>query len=490
MGFKQKKPCKNAGLFLFYFCRVQTENIILKTFKRLYSTQRFVLISLLFFLLVIFAKNLAISVLDSFEWYKKPAVHFLKLVELMMLILFALSLVAKIPYIRVPLITFGMSAFFLIGVEAACLVLYEYEHRPGSEEKVDEKNETGLTKHISDFFSAKKHDVVIPLPDEPESLIPATALGVETLPPDFEDKKNNNEPVFRKEDIAWHEWQEIDADLGYKNKPNAVVESKTWSYGIPNPRAFYHIDSLGRRMTMNELKSPRRKYALFFGCSVTFGVMVDDKQTMPSIYERIDTTVCAYNYGVQGYGTHHILALLENRNLRSEIKEHTGAAFYIYFPGHTNRALGDMDSYLSWNAEGPFYYWDGEKIVRRKNFKEGRKLVSRFYEFVPTTYIGRYFDLRFPGKLRAHHYRFGARLIEKAAKEYERQFGNSEFYVVLLPGWGNEIIPYLEELNIRYLDYDRLLNFWQDKYLFAEDNHPRPLLYKYVAEQLVKDTGK
>ena len=133
------------------------------------------------------------------------------------------------------------------------------------------------------------------------------------------------------------------------------------------------------------------KYALFFGCSVTYGVLVDDKQTLPSILERIDSNYHAYNYGVQGYGTHHLLALFESRNLRNEINETDGTAFYIYFPGHVNRAIGDMDSYLAWNSFSPFYYLDGDKVVRRKNFKEGRKLISGFYEWFSQKYICKYF---------------------------------------------------------------------------------------------------
>ncbi len=470
---------------------MQTENFFVRSLHWLWSNHKAIIISLGFYILTIVAHNLAINFLDSFEWYKIPGLRFLKLLKWMALIVFILSILSKIPYVRIPFITLGMSVFMLICIEVVCLVLYEYAQRTKSENtetetvKKDNGNaDSGIFEKLSKQFAEKDEELPI---NDPVSEISPSVLGVDVLPDNLEQLKIPGEPEFRKQDPIWGDWQQGDTLFGYVNKPNAKVEMKSWNYGIQNPRAFYNFDSLGRRMNGNELKFPRKKYALFMGCSVTLGVLVDDKQTLPSIVERLDTTYRAYNYGVSGYGTHHVLAMLQNRNLRSEISEQDGIGFYVFFPGHINRAIGDMDSYLSWNSEGPFYYLDGDKVVHRKNFKEGRKLISRFYEFFSTTYICKYFDIHLPGKLRSHHQHFGAKLIEQAYREYQRQFGNDKFYVVLLPGWGNDIKPYLEEAHIKYLDYNRLLPYWQDKYSFQGDGHPRPLCYKVIAEQLDKD---
>jgi hypothetical protein len=148
-----------------------------------------------------------------------------------------------------------------------------------------------------------------------------------------------------------------------------------------------------------------------------------------------------------------------------------------------------MDTYLSWNNTGPFYFLDGDEIRRNKDFRTGRVVVSRFYEFIQKTYFCKYFDLHLPGKLRNRHYVFTARLIEKARSKYKEQFGNDNFIVVLTPGWDNKLIPYLKELNIRYVDYseNRLVDYYQDPFHFMGDGHPRPLTYKIVAEKLHED---
>lgn len=459
-----------------------TDNWLIRTVKWIYTKQKQVLFALAFLIIVVILKNSAINSIDSFEWYKKSAIYFIQLIEWIAILILALSLISKIPYLRVPLISIGMSAVFILAIEAGCLLLVEYKNRPQAEEKKIE-----IENIIPSNNTHQTEIAVTEEKQEPETQIMINNSDVDEIPPDFETLKKNGEPKFRKEDPAWHEWQQTDSIMGYSNKPNAIVKINSWCYGIPNPEAVYTIDSLGRRITGNDIHYSRKKYALFLGCSVGFGVLVDDKQTLPSIFERTDTLYRSYNYSVTGYGTHHILALFENRNLRNEISEPDGAAFYIYFPGHTNRAIGDMESYLSWNAESPFYFLKGDEVIRHGNFKTGRKLISWFYEFLPTTYIGRYFDIRLPGKLRSYHYRFTAKLIEKSYREYQKQFSNDNFYVVSLPGWGNEISPYLEELHIKHLDYSDLVAYWQDKYQFAGDGHPRPQLYKLMAEQIKKD---
>jgi hypothetical protein len=471
---------------------VHTENFFIRSLRWLWSKHKAVLITLACYLIVILVKNILYKNLDSFEWYRKPVIQFFQLIEWITFWIFLLSIISKIPYLRVPLITAGMSIVMLISVEATCQVLYEYAHRPNApkERPAPENSKPGFFSKLTALFAKKEKKEEEIFPDGPPSQIPPSALGVDVLPNNFNELRVPGEPDFKKDEPAWHDWQQTDTLMGYRNKPDINVEVRSWSYGIANPVAHYNTDSLGRRITGNELKSSRKKYALFFGCSVSFGVLVDNKQTLPAIFERIDSNYRSYNYGVSGYGTHHVLALLQNRNLRNEIAEKDGAAFYIFFHGHISRAIGDMDSYLAWNSDSPFYYVDGDKIVRRKNFKEGRKLISKFYEFFATTYICKYFDIHLPGKLWGHHYTFGVKLIEQSYKEYQRQFGNDNFYVVLLPGWGNEIKPYLDEVNIKYLDYDKILPYWQDRYSFFGDGHPRPLCYKILAEQIEKDIIK
>jgi hypothetical protein len=457
----------------------------------IWTKQKAVLITLSIYFLVILVKHLMISNLDDTLWYPKPLIEFMKLVEIIALLSFLAALVSQIRYAVALLTTLLMTLNLLVAAEATFCILYEWENRPGNEENLNRKKEEKSEKqrkeaeekkHASENLSPQKPPVVDPQP---------VAKTIQTLDL-FEisdSEKVAGEPEIRKEEPSWGERQKIDDQLGFMNKPNSRVEVKSWSFGKPNPKAFYTIDSLGRRVTgIKTGTGPDKKYALFFGCSVTFGLWVNDDQTLPAFFEGMDTNFHAYNYGVSGYGAHHLPALFESRNLRKEIPERDGIAIYSYFIGHTQRAIGDMESYLSWNATSPYYYLKGDEVIRDGSFKSGRRFVSWFYEFISKTYFCRYYELKFPGELKARHYRLAAKIIEKGYLKYKEQFGNDNFYIVLLPGWNDEMKTYLDELHLKTIDCTNFVSsYWQDKYYFKGDGHPRPLFYKILAEHIHKE---
>lgn len=429
------------------------------------------------------------SNLDDTLWYPKPLNEFMKLVEIITLLSLLAVLISQIRYVGSILTAVLMTLNLLVAVEAASCVLYEWDHKPGNEDnlkrKKEEKSErqrkeAEAKKRVKENLTSQKPPIVDPQP---------TAKTIQSLDL-FEladSEKIAGDPEIRKEEPAWGERQKTDEQLGFINRPNSRVEVKSWSYGKPNPKAFYIIDSLGRRDS--EIKkgiSADKKYALFFGCSVTFGSWVNGDQTLPAFFEGIDTSFHAYNYGVSGYGAHHLLALFESRNLREEIPEKDGIAIYSYFIGHTQRAIGDMESYLSWNASSPYYYLKENEVVRDRDFKNGRRLISWFYEFISKTYFCKYYELKFPGELKPRHYQLVSKIIEKAYLKYKEQFGNDNFYIVLLPGFEtDEMKPYLEKLNLQIIDCTNFVtSYWQDKYHFKGDGHPRPLFYNILAKHI------
>jgi hypothetical protein len=451
-----------------------------KAISWIWNKQRAAVYALSFFLLAVLLKNIAISALAPWHWYKDPLIGFFKLLQTIGLLSLAVALVSRLKWIGNALVMLLMTANLLVGVEAVYCLLYEWKHRPGNEANLAREKEAKKQK-----ADARRPPIQRPVITDPRPV--ASSLQSLQLFTAADSQKVAGEPEFRMQEAPWDQRQVADENLGFANKPNARVEDRTWTYGIPNPLAHYTIDSLGRRMTgLNNPPGPDKKYALFFGCSVAFGLHVDDDQTLPAFFEGIDTTYRAYNYAVAGYGSHHMLALLESRNLRPEIPEKEGLAVYTYFIGHTARAIGDMDSYLSWNATSPYYTFEGEGLRRKGSFKTGRWLTSWFYERVKASYIGRYYDLRFPGKLQPRHYRLTAKIIQQAAREYERQFGNDRFYVLILPGYDeDEMLPYLQKLGLKVIDCTYLVNsYWEDKYHFRADGHPRPLFYRLLAEKI------
>lgn len=430
-----------------------------------------------------------VSNLDDTMWYPKPLIEFMRLVEIIALLILLAVIVSQIRYLGAILTSILMTLTLMVAIEASYCVLYEWEHRPGNEENLRRKKEEKSEKQRKDAEEKKR--AFENLTPQKQVVIDPDPIAKSIQPLDLfeitDSEKVAGEPEIRKEEPAWAERQQIDDNLGFMNKPNSRVEAKSWSYGKKNPKAFYTIDSLGRRVSgLKTVTGPNKKYALFFGCSVTFGLWVNDDQTLPAFFEGIDTNFHAYNYGVSGYGAHHLLALFESRNLRKEIPEKDGIAIYSYFIGHTQRAIGDMESYLSWNASSPYYYLKGNEVVRDRDFKNGRWLVSWFYEFISKTYFCKYYELKFPGELKPRHYQLVSKIIEKAYLDYKEQFGNDNFYIVMLPGFEtDEMKPYLEKLNLKIIDCTNFVSsYWQDKYHFKGDGHPRPLFYKILAQHI------
>jgi hypothetical protein len=295
------------------------------------------------------------------------------------------------------------------------------------------------------------------------------------------------EIAFRKTEPQWGARQIPDEIIGYLNKPLSNVTDCTWTWGKLNPIAHYTIDSLGRRITgLNTISTSTKKYALFFGCSIGFGLHVDNDQTLPAFFEGMDTSWKAYNYSVSGFGPHNILALFENRNLRSEIVEKDGVAFYIFFIGHVERAIGDMKSYLNWNATSPYYFLDDGQLKRKGNFKNGRKIISSIYDFISKTYFGKFFNIHLPFRLTSYHYELTVRIIKEISNKYKEQFKNDNFNVVLVPGFDHEEISHhFKNSGLKIIDCSSLVNnYWDGKYQFEGDGHPRPLFYNILAKHL------
>ena len=59
--------------------------------------------------------------------------------------------------------------------------------------------------------------------------------------------------------------------------------------------------------------------------------------------------------------------------------------------------------------------------------------------------------------------RLTARIIAEARKAFHQQFPSAEFYVLLYPGvrHGQDLIPYLAQAGVKYLDYSHLIDWPQ-----------------------------
>jgi hypothetical protein len=255
---------------------------------------------------------------------------------------------------------------------------------------------------------------------------------------------------------------------------------------------MYTLDEMGHRVTP-EIDSTNGDYSLFFGCSIALGYGLNNDQTLAYHFQNASKSK-AYNYAWNGYGTNHMLAILENEKLNEGVQEKKGTGYYIFFWDHIFRSVCSMKYYTQWLYTSPYYYMDGDKLVRDRSFVDGRYWQSKFYEYFSQSAIKNYFEIEHPWKLNESHYDLVTEMILESKKEYEKQFGNDDFVVVIYPTYKvytkkqmKEFLGYLRKKKIRYVDLSETIKY-SGKYSLNGDPHPNSETNALLAKKLFERT--
>jgi len=294
----------------------------------------------------------------------------------------------------------------------------------------------------------------------------------------------------------WHPGGAIpDPVLGYTLPKDAQIADTMSFQGTLLYQGMYTTDAYGRRVTPIEHPEQRSHFLLFFGCSMTFGLWVHDDETMPFYAAQYAPHYRPYNYGVSGYGPNQMLAQLQNRDLTKEIPEPQGIAIYTFIDDHIYRALGGVRASPPWGVHTPLYTLDSQdRLVPQERATFGRRLGSLLFWGLGHSQILTYFHIMLPPmpRINAEHMRLTARVIEESRKEFHQQFPSGEFYVLLYPGVrrGKDLLSYLAQAGIPYLDYSHLIDWPHPGLTLAEPSlHPAAQGHKRVAAQLAQDLG-
>jgi len=285
-----------------------------------------------------------------------------------------------------------------------------------------------------------------------------------------------------------------DAVLGYTLPKNAQIADKMAFRGKLIYNGTYTTDAYSRRVTPVNHREQQSNFLLFFGCSMTFGLWVNDDETMPFYVAQYASHYRPYNYGVSGYGPNHMLAQLQRGPFTQEIHENHGIAIYTFIDDHINRAIGRMRVYNQGAGHSPFYTLDAhDRLVRQGSFTSGRPLVSFLYWALGHSQNFTYFNtISFPATIREEHIRLTASIIAEARNAFQKQFPRGEFYVLLYPGvkLGKAMMPYLERAGVHYFDYSSFIAWPQPGLTLEEPSgHPTAQGHRVVAAQLAKDLG-
>lgn len=282
-----------------------------------------------------------------------------------------------------------------------------------------------------------------------------------------------------------------DRYLGYKPFPDsAAAATRTFNtdtvYSV-----HYRTDAHSLRQTPQDTAG-RHRYALFFGCSMTFGEGVNDHETIPADFAASSPGYRAYNLAFSGYGPHQMLSRLEHASPRTYVAEKEGIAFYVYIPDHVNRVIGTLTNFSYNGGSAPFYQTENGQVEYRGLFREGRTLQNWFFGKIYDNNILKLFKIGYPFRIGPAHEALTADIIAASGRLYEQQFGNNRFYVVMYPTTADvqPMIKLLRERHVQVLDYSRLFNPLDPRYAIPHDEHPTPLANRLLVQQLTKDLAQ
>jgi len=278
-------------------------------------------------------------------------------------------------------------------------------------------------------------------------------------------------------------WQ-LDGKLGVAPGRNARHTQAAYKGDELVFSTTYTIDAHRRRIVSHTPPldlAPRRQFLLCFGCSFMFGIGVEDDQTLPFYLAQNAPGHHVYNYAFGTYGPHHTLAMLEEPGFSEHVEEDDGIAIYLYLVCHCRRALGSMRMVSSFGRNAPCYELDGHgRVVYQGSFAETRPWRGRLYDLLARDQILKFFRIDFPVMSARANAAFAAEVLNAAFAQYQRDFGNDRFYVVVYPAPAaheqmfNEHARVLEKRGLKVLNYAGLFDRLAPGMLIEHEVHPTP----------------
>ncbi len=285
-------------------------------------------------------------------------------------------------------------------------------------------------------------------------------------------------------------FSQVDPLLGYKPGGDQQVRvQKLWDDSSVYD-AVYTFDAFARRQTPLEGPEGKSEFVIFTGCSFVFGEGVNDNQTLPYLYGKQNPAVRCYNYGFPGYGTQQMLALLQQRDLRLEVKGDQGTLVYVYLGFHVSRVVGRLSVVTAWGEFMPYYAIDSDgELQHRGNFTSGRPVLSLLFWLAGKLALKRRLGIDYPRPQRPEDLELTVRIIQESQSTFLDLFPNGRFLVLFYPSKGstNNIRPGLDRAGVAYLDYRNLFDPSSSEFCIAKDGHPTPLAYELLARQLSVD---
>jgi hypothetical protein len=261
----------------------------------------------------------------------------------------------------------------------------------------------------------------------------------------------------------------------------------------------YTTDANGLRVAPHDVEptpatsAMAYKNVVFFGCSVTVGEGVDDRETMPWAFEALSRgKYQASNLGFHGYGPHQMLRILETGLIERLLAGRPPAkAVYQGLIEHIERSAGNYPA-ISWGPSapryvlradgtpaysGPFYTTYGSAVLSALNQSHVFPVVAPFAMGWRRT---------------ASDIDLYVAIVKRSKELFAARYGG-QFVVVMWGAYDRDYATVVERLrrnDIRVLEVHTIIPdiYSADwKYKLKGDEHPNPTAHALLAKFLLAE---
>ena len=293
---------------------------------------------------------------------------------------------------------------------------------------------------------------------------------------DFLLAKNDQPPPC--EDL-WEKGLSHDPILGYGPTPNGTMYA---SRLVKDDKVIYDVlysrDSEGRRITPDRGNKVDTAI-LLFGCSFTVGEGLNDEDTFAwQLGELLGEKFQVFNYGFHGYGSHHMLALIESGRLDEIARRYEHVyAFYLTMSEHGPRCVG----LAPWDNHGPRY------ILKKGTVKHAGKFNKT--SIGKLNFVNYFFNMLKRHKWLMAHFGLNthAAIIAKSMHELKNRY-HAHALTIIWPDY-THIEPLLRDRGVRTLSLKSAMRDYAsspEKYSLLNDGHPNAQANTRIAEVLAE----
>ena len=291
----------------------------------------------------------------------------------------------------------------------------------------------------------------------------------------------------------------LDEVRGYAAEANVKAHERVQTDHRLLRDIVYTTDANGLRVAPHDLEATPPTSAgayenvVFFGCSVTVGEGVDDREAMPWRFETLSRgKYRTFNLGFHGYGPHQMLRILETGLIdRLVAGRPPSKAVYQGLIEHIERSAGNYPA-ISWGPSapryvlrpdgtptysGPFYTGYGSAIFSALNQSHVFPVVAPFA--IGWQRTARDIDLYVAIVKRSRDLfraRYGGQLVVVMWGAYDRDYA--------------AVVERLRQSGIRVLEVHTMISdiYSADwKYKLEGDEHPNPTAHALIAKFLLAE---